>query len=196
MPKIVALNGSPRRQGSTAALVEEIVKGAVLQGAEADIYDLNGMNIRGCQSCYTCKSEGRCAVQDDMQELYGQIAAADGLILGTPVYMWQMSAQLKLAVDRLLPFLKPGYVSALAPGKKVVLAVTQGREDTAMFRPYFEQVAKNLLFLGFGACEILIAGGTRQPADLLKQAEVLAEARRLGEWLAESGPEDAADSPE
>lgn len=184
--KIVVLNGSPRRQGCTAALVDEIIRGAVEeQDAEVDDYYLNGMKIQGCQSCYSCKTTGRCAVQDAMQQLYDPIAAAAGIVLATPVYMWQMSGQLKLVLDRLLPFLRPGYTSALAPGKKVLLAVTQGREDTGMFRHYFEHVGKTLLFLGFGSYEILIAGGTHEPADLQKQPAVLAEARRLGAWLAE-----------
>ncbi len=96
-----------------------------------------------------------------------------------------MTAQLKLAVDRLYPFLKPDYSSYLTPGKKVLLAITQGRADTSMFRHYFEHVGKNLLFLGFGDYKILIAGGTHKPEDLLSQAAVMVEARRLGGWLTE-----------
>jgi multimeric flavodoxin WrbA len=185
MKKIVAINGSPRVQGSTAALVDEIIQGASRQGSQIKSYNLNQMNIKGCQSCYACKVQGRCVLQDDMQELYDEIANASGVVFATPVYMWQMTGQLKLAVDRLYPFLKPDYSSYLTPGKKVVLAVTQGRPDTSMFHHYFEHMGKNLSFLGFGDYKILIAGGTRKPEDLLSQAAVVAEARQLGEWLAE-----------
>lgn len=186
MKKIVVLNGSPRKQGTTAALAEEITKTAAEQGAEIKSYYLNGMNIKGCQSCYACKGEEhRCILQDDMQELYDEIAAASGIIFATPVYMWQMTAQLKPVIDRLYPFLKPDYSSFLAPGKKVLLAVTQGRPDTSMFQHYFEHMGKNLSFLGFGAYQILIAGGTRKPEDFHMQTEVVAEARRMGEWLVE-----------
>lgn len=185
MAKVVALNGSPREHGSTGALVNEVLKAAGERGAEVKSYYLNAMNIKGCQSCYACKPKGRCVLQDDMQALYTEIAAADGIIFATPVYMWQMTAQLKLVIDRLYPFLKPDYSSYLKPGKKVMLAVTQGRPDTSMFQPYFEHTGKNLLFLGFGSYQMLIAGGTHKPEDLLKQTEVLAEARRIGHWLAE-----------
>lgn len=186
MQKIVVLNGSPRKQGSTAAMAEEISKGASEQGAEIRSYYLNGMNIKGCQSCYACKGEShRCILQDDMQELYDEIAAASGIIFATPVYMWQMTAQLKQVIDRLYPFLKPDYSSYLAPGKKVLLAVTQGRPDTSMFHHYFEHMGKNLSFLGFGLYKILIAGGTRKSEDLHKQTEIVAEARQMGAWLAE-----------
>lgn len=184
MKRIIALNGSPREHGCTAALVNEVLKAAGEQGATVQSYYLNGMNIRGCQSCYACKKVGHCVLEDDMQQLYGEIAGADGIILATPVYMWQMTAQLKAAVDRLYPFLKPDYTSYLTPGKKVLLAATQGRPDVSAFLPYFEHTGKMLMFLGFGAYEILIAGGTRTPEDLLQQSDTLAAARRFGGWLA------------
>jgi multimeric flavodoxin WrbA len=183
--KVVVLNGSPRKNGSTAALVGEISKVATEQGAQVKDFYLNGMDIYGCQSCYSCKKEGRCVLEDGMQEIYDDIATADALVFATPVYMWQMTAQLKLAMDRLYPFLKPDYTSYLTPGKKVLLAVTQGRPDPATFHPYFDNVGKMLSFLGFGAYQILIAGGTRTPENLLAQPAVLAEARKMGGWLAE-----------
>ncbi|MDP4160003.1 MAG: flavodoxin family protein [Bacillota bacterium] len=148
MKKIVILNGSPHEHRCTAALADEVIKGTGNQGAEVKSYYLNGMNIKGCQGCRACTEKGRCVQQDDMQEVFDEIANADGIVFATPVYMWQMSAQLKTAVDRLLPFLRPGYNSSLESGKKVLIAVTQGREDTSFFRHYFEHVGNNLLFLG------------------------------------------------
>lgn len=120
-----------------------------------------------------------------MKELYEAIAQADGIVLATPVYMWQMTAQLKTAVDRLLPFLRDNYESSLTSGKKVLLAATQGREDTFMFRHYFEHMGKNLVFLGFGAYKILIAGSCKKPEDLLKQSQVIKEAELSARWLLE-----------
>ncbi|WP_378956156.1 flavodoxin family protein [Pelosinus sp. sgz500959] len=186
MKKIVILNGSPRKQGTTSALAEVVSEAAAERGAEIKSYYLNGMNIKGCQSCYACKGEEhRCILQDDMQELYDEIDTASGIVFATPVYMWQMTAQLKQVIDRLYPFLKPDYSSYLAPEKKILLAVTQGRPDTSMFHHYFEHMGKNLSFLGFGAYKILVAGGTRKPEDFYTQTEVVAESKRMGEWLAE-----------
>lgn len=183
MKKIIAVNGSPRPHGSTAVLLDGIIKGAG-QDTEVETYNLNVMNIKSCQSCYACKKDGRCILQDDMQPLYRAIAAADGIVLGTPVYMWQMSAQLKQMVDRLYPFLKLDHSSYLVPGKKVLLAATQARADTEMFRHYFEHTGNFLGFMGFGEYKIIIAGGTRKPEDVHSQPAVLAEAGRLGAWLA------------
>ncbi|KPU44889.1 iron-sulfur flavoprotein [Oxobacter pfennigii] len=181
--KIVALNGSPHKQGKTASLIDEVIKVAREQGAEVKSYHLNGMKIKGCQGCYSCRVKGRCVLQDDMQVLYDEIESADSIILGTPVYMWQMSAQLKLAVDRFMPFLGAGYRTNLAPGKKVLIAVTQNRPDTSMFYHYFEHMGKNLVFLGFSEYKILIFAGADKLENLQKQTEVMAEARQIGGWL-------------
>ncbi|MGB8451470.1 MAG: flavodoxin family protein [Anaerocolumna sp.] len=183
MKKVVVLNGSPHKNGCTAVLVDEIMKTAENQGAIVKSYYINGMNINGCQGCYACRIQGKCIQQDDMMELYGEIAKADGIVFATPVYMWQMTAQLKTVVDRLMPFLRKNYATSLTPGKKVLLAVTQGREDTEMFRHYFEHVGKNLVFLGFGEYKILIAGGSRSPEDLYRQSNILEEAAQSGVWL-------------
>lgn len=185
MKKIVALNGSPHRSGCSSLLIEEIGKGVEEQGAEITSYFLREMDIRPCRGCYSCREQGWCVQPDDMHELYDEIAQADGIVFGTPVYMWQMTGQLKLVVDRLMPFLKDNYESALAPGKKIVLSVSQGNKNTSAFRPYFEHVAKSLQSLGFGEYKILIASGAQDPEVLREQTEVLAEARRLGAWLAE-----------
>jgi multimeric flavodoxin WrbA len=185
LQKIVAVNGSPRVRGCTAALVDEVLKSAGERGAAVKSYNASTLNIKGCQSCYACRAHGKCVLQDDMQELYEEIATATSIIFATPVYMWQMTGQLKLVVDRLYPFLKPDYSSYLTPGKKVLLAVTQARPDPAMFHHYFEHMGKNLVFLGFGEYKILIAGQTHKPEDLLSQTAVVTEARQLGGWLAE-----------
>ena len=183
MSKIVVINGSPHKQGCTAALLAKISKGINKRGGEVKSFFLSRMTIQNCQGCYFCQRQCCCVLKDDMQELYEHIHFSQGVVLATPVYMWQMTAQLKLIIDRFHPFIRPDYSSNLPPGKKVLLAVTQGIEDTSLYREYFDHVGKSLLFLGFAAYKTLIAGGTHKPEDLAKQTEVLAEARKLGNWL-------------
>ena len=185
MKKIVVLNGSPHEHGCTSALAEEVRKSAEKQGAEVKSHFINGMNIRGCQGCSKCGETGRCVQTDDMQPIYDDIIAADGIVLASPVYMWSMSSQLKTAVDRLFAFLRPGHTSALKPGKKVLLLFTQGQRDTDMFRHYFEHVGKNMQFMGFGDYRILVAGGTHQPEQVLCQKDVIEQAEDMGKWLCE-----------
>lgn len=185
MKKIVVLNGSPHFNGCTAALTDHVVRSAEQEGAEVISHFLNALSVKGCQGCFKCQETGRCVTQDDMQPIYDDIAAADGLVLASPVYMWSMSSQLKTVVDRLFAFLRPGHTSALKPGIKVLLLFTQGQRATNMFLPYFEHVGKNMQFMGFGEYRILVAGGTHLPEEVLCQKDVLADAEAMGKWLAE-----------
>lgn len=183
--KILGFNGSPRVKGNTHLLVEEVLRSAQDNGATTAIYHLNEMNFRGCQGCYGCKTKGTCVQKDELSPVLDEIASADGIVLGTPVYMWQMTGQLKCMIDRFLCFLNPDFSSRLKPGKKAVIAVTQGEPDERKNRPYFESFSDLLKFGGLGACEILIAGGTEHKGDVKKYDSVLTRARELGKWLTE-----------
>lgn len=181
--KIIGINGSPRSKGNTRHLVEQVLKGAKEAGAATSIYNLNEMSFKGCQGCMACKSKGKCVQNDDLTPVLDEIAEADGIVLGTPVYMWQMTGQLKLMLDRFLAFLNPDFTSRLKPGKKAVLAVTQGAPDEKQFMPYFESVSAVLKFGGLSACEILIAGGNIEKDDVEKNTAAIAKAGELGRWL-------------
>jgi multimeric flavodoxin WrbA len=87
------------------------------------------MNIAPCKACQHCKeNEGKCATQDDMQIAYKQIQEADAFILGSPVYMWQMSAQTKLFTDRLYANFMTGFPEKIWD-KKIWYGVFQGNPD-------------------------------------------------------------------
>lgn len=181
--KVVSFVGSPRKNGNTSRLVEEVLHGAASAGAETKMFYINELNIKGCQSCYACKKKEKCILQDDMVPLYDEIASADAVVFGTPVYMWQMTGQLKLLIDRLFAFLNPDYTSRLAPGKKIALVVTQGDADETRYVPYFDSVGKMLQTGGCGLYEILVAGGVYELGQVAGRSELLAKARILGRNL-------------
>lgn len=183
MKKIVVLNSSPHKTGSTMTLVNELLKTIEHKETEIKTYNLNTLQISGCQGCYACKKTGKCIIKDDMQQIYQDIDDADGIILATPVYIYQMTAQLKLAVDRLFAYLKEDYSSYLSPNKKVLFAVTYGGGDMSQYQQYFDLTGKSLTFLGFGEYKILITGNLSEPKELLERSEVLSEAKDMGEWL-------------
>ena len=103
MKKIVILNGSPRTNGNTKALIEHFMKDAKSAGNEVACFDLQKMNIHGCLGC--CKGgqnpESPCVQKDDMQQIYPVYREADVVILASPMYYWGISGQLKCAFDRL-----------------------------------------------------------------------------------------------
>lgn len=151
--------GSPNINGNTAKLINAILDGAAENGAEKVIYNLGSLNIKGCDACCKCQESGCCLIDDDMQEIYQQIQTADMVVLGSPVYMWQMTAQTKLLIDRMTAFLKPNLSSRL-DNKKLILVFSQGSPDRDAFKPYFEYTAGLLYYLGFDVLDTVIAAGT------------------------------------
>ena len=71
--KILAVSGSPRKQGNTEILLDEALQGAKAEGAGVELYRISGKNIQPCDGCWTCMKEGRCHIKDDMQELYEKL---------------------------------------------------------------------------------------------------------------------------
>ncbi|MDR3248547.1 MAG: flavodoxin family protein [Treponema sp.] len=104
--KIIAVNGSPRKGWNTHLLLEEALKGAAAQGAETEMVHLYDLRFTGCISCFECKriggsSLGRCAAKDDLSPVLERIAACDGLLLGSPIYVGEVTAGMRGLFERL-----------------------------------------------------------------------------------------------
>ncbi len=104
MMKVIAFLGSPREQGNTELLLNEVIRGIEDSGASAQIFNLNSMNIQPCQDCGECDETGECIIHDDMDEIYEAIRTADRIILASPVFFFALSAQAKIMVDRCQSF--------------------------------------------------------------------------------------------
>jgi multimeric flavodoxin WrbA len=98
--KIFGLSCSPRKQGNTEILLGEALQGAQQEGAEVELYSVVGKAIAPCDGCRTCRETGECHIKDDMQNIYNKLLEADGIIFGTPVYFYSMTAQAKAVIDR------------------------------------------------------------------------------------------------
>jgi multimeric flavodoxin WrbA len=103
--KVLGIVGSPRKGGNTEIMVEEALATARKAGAETEIVLVADKKIAGCDACRTCFETDECRIKDDMQPLYEQMEEADAIILGTPVYFHNVSAQLKAIMDRTFVFL-------------------------------------------------------------------------------------------
>jgi multimeric flavodoxin WrbA len=179
--KILGLVGSPHINGNTTKLVSAILDGAAENGAEKVIYNLTSLNIKGCDACGRCQETGSCPIDDDMQEIYQEIQTADIVVLGSPVYMWQMTAQTKLLIDRLTAFLEPNFSSRL-DNKKLILVFSQGIPDRDAFKQYFEYTAGLLYYIGFDVIETVIAAGTDK-LEVAFRPRLLENARELGKLV-------------
>jgi len=100
-PRVLAINGSPHREGNTAKVMRWVADGCEAAGAVVDWFDAQSAEIDYCLGCNACLRTGQCVQDDSFAELYERIQVADGLIVGSPVYEGQMTAQLKTIADRL-----------------------------------------------------------------------------------------------
>lgn len=101
--KVVILNGSPRKKGNTSTLVKAFTEGAESSGNTVTEFFLDGMEIHGCKGCFGGHSsrECPCVQKDDMAKIYPAVKESDVVVLASPLYYWNMSGQLRTAVDRL-----------------------------------------------------------------------------------------------
>ena len=99
--KVLILNGSPKANGNTALACEELVKTFAEQGVDAEVVQVGNQAVRGCIACGRCGELGRCVFDDVVNEVAAKFAAADGLVLATPVYYASANATLIALLDRL-----------------------------------------------------------------------------------------------
>lgn len=99
---ILILNGSPRPNGNTAAMIAAFTEGAKNKGHQVTVIDICKKEIAGCLACEHCHTEGRgvCAQKDDMQEVYKAIELAEMLVIASPIYYFGYSGQLQCAIHR------------------------------------------------------------------------------------------------
>ncbi|OQX19154.1 MAG: hypothetical protein BWK76_05420 [Desulfobulbaceae bacterium A2] len=97
---LLALAGSPRRNGNSETLLMQVLEQLAAQGQAGQVIRLNELAIRPCQGCGGCDKTGHCVIDDDMQDIYRAIDAADQLLLVSPIYFYGLTAQAKAAVDR------------------------------------------------------------------------------------------------
>ena len=182
--KVLGLVGSPKVDGNTSKLVNTFLEGAAEKGAETVVYNLASLDIKGCNACGRCRENGCCVIDDDMQKIYREINSADVVVLGSPVYMWQMTAQTKLLIDRMTAFLKPNYSSRL-DNKKLILVFTQGISDRDAFKPYFDYTEGLLYYLGFDVLNTIVAAGTDK-LEVEFRPHLLEKAKNIGKFVSGS----------
>ncbi len=204
MIRILAVNGSPRGAGgNTAQLVRHFLEGAVEAGAETEVVYLKDCEIAFCRGCFACWTETPevCVHQDDMPELLLKIRRADVIVYATPLYIFTVTAQMKVFMDRHLPLVKPNIVKVgeqyIHPmryekewPKKAVLISNCGFPETHHFAALVDTFR---LFARASAMEvvgtILCAGGEllRQPALESRLQWYTDAARRAGREVIELG---------
>jgi multimeric flavodoxin WrbA len=135
MKKALILIGSPRKSGSTALLAAEAERGLREREVGTTTIFLNDLKIKGCQACYWCKKNNtaECAVKDDMQKIHQLMKESDGIIIASPIYFGGVTAQTKLWLDRMFPYIGMDLSPKMPAGKNVSFIFTQNQPDGRLF---------------------------------------------------------------
>ena len=175
MKKIIAINGSPRSGWNTDILVREAAAGVASAGAEVEVIDLYRLEkFTGCISCFGCKLEpnlGKCICRDGLAPVLEAIRNADGLIIGSPNYLGDMTAGFRALYERLI-FQSLTYkteVRSYNPRQIPVLMImtSNASEDFYAQIGYDEMLKRYQGTLGtfVGPTKILISSDTLQVKD-------------------------------
>lgn len=185
MKNIVAFVGSANHHGNISNIVKKILEGAQENESETKIYYLNDMNIRGCQGCLYCRSHDICCINDDMQSVYKDIISAEIIILGSPVYMCQVSAQTKLLLDRLYPFTEiiNGKHIPRFGEKQLIMVYSQAAPFRFIFSNYFRYLAKSLKGIGFKEINRIISTKAFTPDVSKSNMKLMRRAYEVGKSL-------------
>ena len=98
--KVLVITGSAHKNGTTAYLTERFIEGAKEVGHEVYRFDAAFKNVHPCIACEKCHNTGSCAFQDDMNELNPELLSADAVIFVSPIYYYDINAQIKAVIDR------------------------------------------------------------------------------------------------
>lgn len=140
--KAVILFGSPRKKGNTIQLVRTMTDALKHKGHSVRMVYLNDLNIRPCQGCYTCVTDGSCKIDDDMKNIGKYILESDLIVYATPIYWFGPSAQLKLVMDRSIAFMDGNYNSRISE-KKAITLLTFADNNTDTCRPAIDMFKKS-----------------------------------------------------
>jgi multimeric flavodoxin WrbA len=162
--RVIGFNASPRRKGNTAWSIEQILESATEAGAKTQVFHSGELAINPCRGCLGCVKGNGCVVADDMQTIYGALKQADALVLGSPLYMAQMSGQAKAFTDRLFAQITPRFSPRFKEenaGKRLILVFTQGNPDQSKFQAYYDYTRDMFRMLEFDVLDMIVVTGTR-----------------------------------
>ncbi|PLX89032.1 MAG: flavodoxin family protein [Desulfuromonas sp.] len=182
--KVIAFNGSARKDGNTATLVKQVFTALEEEGVATELVQLAGQKIRGCTACMACfnNKDQRCVLTDDLvNDAVAKIQDADGIILASPTYFSDVTTEMKALIDR------TGMVARANDNlfrRKVGAGVVAVRRGGAM---HTLQTLQNYFTIG----EMIIPGSSywnigfgRLPGEVSSDEEGMATMRRLGENMA------------
>jgi multimeric flavodoxin WrbA len=189
--KVLAINGSPRKDGNTQSLLNKMLEGARNAGADCEMISLNDLTYKACQECDLEIVEKYCIYDDDMTQVYEKVDNTDILIIGSPVFFGNITAQLKAMVDRyqccwrLSQSLVVSRQSSVV-SKRGVFVCVSGQDNEKYFVNSAQVVRNFFATIGIKSVEELYCPGVDAKNGVLERPEYLAKAFEIGKSLTHS----------
>jgi len=190
MDQIIAIYGSPRRDGNSAELLKQAVAGARQEGAHVEEVFLRDFKISPCLEIYNCIKTGECAIRDDFPEILAKLEASKGIMLASPIFFYTVSAHTKIFMDRCQSlWVRKYWIEKQIFGKTpqtrkglfISVGATEGKKlfDGAILTvKYFFDV------LNAGLWKTVLCRGVDRKGEIEKREDYLKEAYQAGRGLA------------
>jgi len=172
--KVLGISCSPRKGGNTETMVKAALDKAQSEGAEVEFLSLSGKTVSPCDGCLACRTTGQCHIDDDMQDIYDKLWKADGIIFGTPVYFWSVTAQAKALIDRTFAFSPEKNLR----NKPAGAIIAQGRDGStgALATLYNFFVGHRMITIGYAMGFGSEKGSVKEDASAMTGAASLGKA--------------------
>lgn len=182
--KVLVIESSPRKKGNSVVLGQRAAESLKEAGIEVETVHLHGMNIAPCNHCDGClRKKVFCVVQDEMQDIYAKLVAADGLILSSPIYFYNFNAQLKTMIDRWYgigqikaDFLKDKPIGVILTYADEDIYVSGGINAIQTFEAIFRWLRTGTVSYAYGSASNV--------GDAEKDAKLMESAAQLGKKMA------------
>jgi multimeric flavodoxin WrbA len=191
--RVVGISSSPRRDGNSRTLVEAVLAGAADAGHDTGIFQLDDHVEAFVRDCRRCRdSAGRCTIADGYERLlHDAVLPAEALVIGTPIYWYGMSGQLKTFFDRMFCYIAASHPAAdevveALMGKRIVLVLSSEETYAGAELGIVHQMQEYARYTHSSLVGVVRGFGNRRSDVRLDPAEPLAEARRIGTTLAEA----------
>jgi len=187
--KVLGIAGSPRRNGNTDHLLQEVIAGISSQRAETKTVVLSQLNIAPCRHCDGCLKTGKCVIDDDMQWLHTDLREADRIVLASPIFFMGVTAQTKAMIDRCQALWVIKYVLklpvAISTGKerKGIFVSVGGTKLSNLFQPAMATVKSWFTTLDIDYAGELVFSGIDESESVHLHPTALKDAFAIGQKL-------------
>lgn len=181
--KVLAFNGSPRKEGNTYLAIRTVFEELTKEGIETEMVQLGGSDIRGCRACFKCfeKKDRRCIQNDILNSCVEKMLGAEGILIGSPTYFANVSTEVKALIDRAgLVSRANDNIFTRKVGAAVVAVRRAGGTDVYSAINYFFGIANMII----PCSSYWNLGMGRNPGEILNDEEGMKTFRDLGQNMA------------